>query len=47
MLNGQGNGEVITPGFTSGLIGAAAVLLTATIVIYIGIGPGWSSAWNR
>jgi hypothetical protein len=39
MLNGKGNGEVVALGFSAGFIGAAAVLLTATIVFYCGIGP--------
>ena len=39
MLNGKGNGEVVALGFTAGFIGAAAVLLTARLVFYIGIGP--------
>src|SRR5713226_2845074 len=39
MLNGTGNGEVVALGFTAGFIGAAAVLLTVTLVFYSGIGP--------
>jgi hypothetical protein len=39
MLNGKGNGEVVALGFTAGFIGAAAVLLTARLVFYSGIGP--------
>jgi hypothetical protein len=39
MLNGKGNGEVVGLGFSAGFIGAAAVLLIATIVFYCGIGP--------
>ena len=39
MLNGKGIGEVVALGFTAGFIGAAAVLLAAKIVYYIGIGP--------
>ena len=39
MLDGKRTGEVIALGFTAGFIGAAAVLLTARIVFYIGIGP--------
>ncbi len=39
MLNGKGNGEVVALGFTAGFIGAAAVLLVATLVFYSGIGP--------
>src|SRR5258708_30259811 len=39
MLNGKGNGEVVALGFTAGFIGAAAVLLTARLVFYTGIGP--------
>ena len=39
MLNGKRIGEVVALGFTAGFIGAAAVLLTARIVFFIGIGP--------
>jgi hypothetical protein len=39
MLNGKGNGEVVALGFTAGFVGAAAVLLTARILFYVGIGP--------
>ena len=39
MLNGKGNGEVVALGFTAGFVGAAAVLLTARLLFYAGIGP--------
>jgi hypothetical protein len=39
MLNGKRNGEVVALGFTAGFIGAAAVLLTATLMFYTGISP--------
>ena len=39
MLNGKGNGEVVAIGFTAGFVGAAAVLLTASLMFYAGIGP--------
>jgi hypothetical protein len=39
MLNGKGIGEVVALGFTAGFIGAAAVVLTARLVFYVGIGP--------
>jgi hypothetical protein len=39
MLKGKGNGEVVALSFPAGFIGAAAVLLTARLVFYIGIGP--------
>jgi len=39
MLNGKGNGEVVAIGFTAGFVGAAAVLLTARLLFYAGIGP--------
>ncbi len=39
MLTGKGNGEVVALGFTAGFIGALVVLITATIVFHIGIGP--------
>jgi hypothetical protein len=39
MLNGKESGEVVALGFTAGFIGAVVVLLTATIVYHIGIGP--------
>jgi hypothetical protein len=39
MLNGKGNGEVVAVGFTAGFVGAAAVLLTARLLFYVGIGP--------
>ncbi len=39
MLNGKVNGEVVAISFTAGFIGAAAVLLTARLVFFIGIGP--------
>src|SRR5207249_6948689 len=39
MLNGKGNGEVVALGFTAGFVGAAAVLLTARLMFYAGIGP--------
>ena len=39
MLNGTGSGEVVALGFTAGFVGAAAVLLIATLVFYSGIGP--------
>ena len=39
MLNGKGNGEVVAIGFTAGFVGAAAVLLTARLTVYAGIGP--------
>jgi hypothetical protein len=39
MLNGKGNGEVVALGFTAGFIAAAVVVLTATIVFLVGIGP--------
>ena len=39
MLNGKGIGEIVALGFTAGFIGAAAVLLTARLVFYVGIGP--------
>ncbi len=39
MLKGKGIGEVVALGFTAGFIGAAIVVLTATIVFHIGIGP--------
>ncbi len=39
MLNGKGNGEVVAIGFTAGFVGAAAVLLLARLMFYVGIGP--------
>jgi hypothetical protein len=39
MLNGKGNGEVVALGFTAGFVGAAAVLLLARLMFYVGIGP--------
>jgi hypothetical protein len=39
VLNGRGSGEVVAIGFTSGFIGAAAVLLAVRLLFYIGIGP--------
>jgi hypothetical protein len=39
MLKGKPNGEVVALGFTAGFIGAAAVLITARLVFYAGIGP--------
>jgi hypothetical protein len=39
MLDGKGTGEVIALAFTAGFIGAAVVLLTATIVFYAGLSP--------
>jgi hypothetical protein len=39
MLSGKGNGEVVAIGFTAGFVGAAAVMLVARILFYVGIGP--------
>jgi Mg/Co/Ni transporter MgtE len=39
VLNGEGNGEFVAVGFSAGFVGAAAVLLTARLLFYAGIGP--------
>jgi len=39
MLNGKGSGEVVAIGFTAGFVGAAAVLLAARLLFYVGISP--------
>ena len=39
MLRGKGNGEVVAVGFSAGFVGAGAVLLTARLLFYVGIGP--------
>lgn len=38
MLDSKENGEVVALGFTGGFIGAVAVLLTARLVLFLGIG---------
>ena len=39
MLKGKGNGEVVAIGFAAGFVGAAAVLVVARLLFYVGIGP--------
>jgi hypothetical protein len=43
MLKGKGNGEVVAIGFAAGFVGAAAVLVVARLLFYVGIGPPWVS----